>query len=80
MKIACITHIAFILLILWNFIILINQTEEFEKIAKKYRDLNRINMKMLIKIQLIMIETLTAEEKIKKIEEVIQFNNHTEHE
>lgn len=80
MKIVCITHIAFILLILWNFIILINQTEEFEKIAKKYRDLNRINMKMLIKIQLIMIETLTAEEKIKKIEEVIQFNNHTEHE
>ena len=78
MKIACITNIAFILLILWNFIILINQTEEFEKIAKKYRDLNRINMKMLIKIQLIMIETLTAEEKIKKIEEVIQFNNHTE--
>ena len=78
MKIVFIVNIIFILMILCNFTILTNQTEEFEKIAKQYRDLNKRNMKMLIEIQLIMIESLTAEEKIQKIEKVIQFNNHTE--
>lgn len=78
MKIACIVNVAFILMVLFNLVILAKQTEEFEEISKKYRDLNKRNMRMLIKIQLIMIKTLTAEEKIKKIEEVIQFNNHTE--
>lgn len=78
MKIACIVNMVFILMVLLNLVILAKQTEEFEEISKKYRDLNKRNMRMLIKIQLIMIETLTAEEKIKKIEEVIQFNNHTE--
>lgn len=77
MKIACIANIIFILIVLFNLVILVKQTEEFEEISKKYRYLNKRNMKMLIKIQLIMIETLTAEEKIQKIEEVIQFNNHT---
>ena len=78
MKIACIVNVAFILMVLFNLVILAKQTEEFEEISKKYRDLNKRNMRMLIKIQLIMIETLTAEDKIQKIEEVIQFNNHTE--
>lgn len=78
MKIACIVNMVFILMVLLNLVILAKQTEEFEEISKKYRDLNKIKMRMLIKIQLIMIETLTAEEKIQKIEEVIQFNNHTE--
>lgn len=78
MKIACIVNMVFILMVLLNLVILAKQTEEFEEVSKKYRDLNKIKMRMLIKIQLIMIETLTAEEKIQKIEEVIQFNNHTE--
>ncbi len=77
MKICYIVNIMFILIVLLNLAILAEQTEEFEEISKKYRYLNKRNMKMLIKIQLIMIETLTAEEKIQKIEEVIQFNNHT---
>ena len=78
MKIACIVNMVFILMVLLNLVILAKKTEEFEELSKKYRDLNKRNMRMLIKIQLIMIETLTAEEKIQKIEEVIQFNNHTE--
>lgn len=78
MKIVFMVNIIFILMVLFNLVILAKQTEEFEEISKKYRDLNKRNMKMLIKIQLIIIETLTAEEKIQKIEEVIQFNNHTE--
>ena len=77
MKIACIVNMVFILMVLLNLVILAKQTEEFEEFSKKYRYLNKIKMRMLIKIQLIMIETLTAEEKIQKIEEVIQFNNHT---
>ncbi len=78
MKIACIVNVVFILMVLFNLVILAKQTEEFEEVSKKYRDLNKENMKMLIKIKLIMIESLTAEEKVQKIEEVIQFNNHTE--
>ena len=50
MKIACIVNMVFILMVLLNLVILAKQTEEFEEISKKYRDLNKRNMRMLIKI------------------------------
>ena len=48
MKIACIVNVAFILMVLFNLVILAKQTEEFEEISKKYRDLNKRNMRMLM--------------------------------
>ncbi len=78
MKIICIANIIFALIIVFNFVILANQTNKFEEIAKQYKNFNKINMKILIKIKLIMEENLTADEKVQKIEKVIQFNNHTE--
>ena len=78
MKIICIANIIYALIIVFNFVILANQTNKFEEIAKQYKNFNKINMKILIKIKLIMEENLTADEKVQKIEKVIQFNNHTE--
>lgn len=77
--------IAWILLILVAIILDIENDKETNKIIKQYqqlcdeyRDFNNRLMKKMIKINLIIYSNLSAEQKNKEIEKVIQSSDQTE--
>lgn len=77
--------IAWILLTLVAIILDIENNKETNKIIKQYqqlcdeyRDFNNRLMKKMIKINLIIYSNLSAEQKNKEIEKVIQSSDQTE--